>query len=96
MKQPKLDHYGIEREVRDCRDLSGTDKLIFFIILSHRRSKTLRCNPGIDLIALESGRSGKTVIESIKSLETNKFVRVDRVNNRNNHYYFRDCWNKPD
>jgi hypothetical protein len=68
--------------------LDGSDLKVFLAVAQHLNYKTHTANPGIELIAAESGLSEKTVIKSIKRLEQFDAWRVEREHRRSNIYHF--------
>lgn len=65
-------------------NLTPNTKLVYFCLCSFADEKSQECYPALDTIAQRAGISRRQVIDSLKSLENEKLIAIDKNVGRNN------------
>ena len=76
----------IRYEVFDNKNLSSSAKLVYACLMRFMNNETKECYPGIKKIASIIGLHKETVENSLKQLEKENLVYIERKSGRTNHY----------
>jgi len=76
----------IRYDVFDNENLSGSDMMVYAVLMRHMNNETKKCFPAISTLASQARLHKDTVIKSLKKLEEEQLIYITKDDGKVNHY----------